>query len=88
MSRVIVTIPDQLLNTLDQEAKKEARTRSEVVREAIRSYIEQKKEEAEFRARQAEAFRHMDEARKKTAGSDFSGSDFIIKWRNRLAADE
>ncbi len=88
MSRVILTIPDQLLSSLDNEAKKEARTRSEVIREAIRSYIEQKKEEKDFRARQAAAFRHIEEARKKTVGSGFSGSDFVIKWRNRLATDE
>lgn len=88
MSRIIVTIPDKLIKGLDQEAKKEQRSRSELVREFIRAGLQNRREEAAFRARQTEAFRTMDELRAKTVGSGFSGSEFIKQWRYRLAKEK
>ena len=42
-SRIInMTIPEELVRRMDQVAKEEGRTRSELVREATRRYIEQR----------------------------------------------
>ncbi|GMO19009.1 MAG: hypothetical protein Pg6A_05710 [Termitinemataceae bacterium] len=42
-STVNISFQDDLLNQIDQIAKNEARTRSELIREAARIYIERKK---------------------------------------------
>ena len=39
---VNVSFPKQLLKTMDRLAKREARTRSELLREAARQYVERK----------------------------------------------
>lgn len=38
MSRVLISMPDEFLDKIDNIAKKENRTRSELIREALRSY--------------------------------------------------
>ena len=43
VSTVNISFQDDLLNQIDQIAKNEARTRSELIREAARIYIERKK---------------------------------------------
>jgi Arc/MetJ-type ribon-helix-helix transcriptional regulator len=44
MPRVIVSIPDELLVKLDRLAKREQRSRSELLREAARRYLSQPQE--------------------------------------------
>jgi len=39
MARILVSMPDEFLNTIDKIAGNEQRTRSELVREALRAYI-------------------------------------------------
>ena len=39
MAKVLVTMPDEFLNKIDGFANLEQRTRSELIREALRSYI-------------------------------------------------
>ena len=39
MARILVSMPDEFLSKIDQVADNEQRTRSELVREALRSYI-------------------------------------------------
>ena len=43
VSTVNISFQEDLLSQIDQIAKKEARTRSELIREAARIYIERKK---------------------------------------------
>jgi metal-responsive CopG/Arc/MetJ family transcriptional regulator len=43
VSTVNISFQEDLLNQIDQIAKKEARTRSELIREAARMYIERKR---------------------------------------------
>jgi metal-responsive CopG/Arc/MetJ family transcriptional regulator len=43
ISTVNISFQDDLLNQIDQIAQNEARTRSELIREAARIYIERKK---------------------------------------------
>lgn len=39
MARILVSMPDEFLDKVDGIASEEQRTRSELVREALRSYI-------------------------------------------------
>ncbi len=39
MAKVLLSIPDKFLNTIDELASNEQRTRSELIREALRTYI-------------------------------------------------
>ncbi len=84
MSRIIVTVPDSYIENLDQEAKEEHKSRSELIREAIRHHIEEKRVWEERKKRRERAFREMDRIRATTKGSDFDSTDFIRRWRHRL----
>jgi metal-responsive CopG/Arc/MetJ family transcriptional regulator len=42
MSKIIVNIPDDFLRTIDKTAKQEHRSRSELLREALRLYLSQR----------------------------------------------
>ena len=39
MAKVLLSIPDKFLNQIDEIAENEQRTRSELIREALRSYM-------------------------------------------------
>lgn len=39
MARILVSMPDKFLESIDKLANQEQRTRSELVREALRNYI-------------------------------------------------
>lgn len=39
MARVLLSLPDEFLNKVDRVAGSEQRTRSELIREALRAYI-------------------------------------------------
>ena len=43
MARILVSMPDEFLTKVDQVAGDEQRTRSELVREALRTYIKRSK---------------------------------------------
>ncbi len=39
MARVLISMPDEFLDNIDKVAGKEQRSRSELIREALRTYI-------------------------------------------------
>lgn len=39
MAKVLLSIPDKFLNQIDEVAETEQRTRSELIREALRTYM-------------------------------------------------
>lgn len=43
MARILISMPDEFLNKVDYLAGEEQRTRSELVREALRSYLKRTK---------------------------------------------
>jgi len=43
MARILVSMPDDFLGRVDELASDEQRTRSELVREALRSYLKRSK---------------------------------------------
>ena len=40
MARILVSMPDSFLKGIDETAEKEQRTRSELIREALRRYMD------------------------------------------------
>ena len=44
MARVLISMPEEFLNKIDQVADGENRSRSELIREALRTYIYKQKE--------------------------------------------
>ena len=55
MAKILVTMPDEFLNRVDGLASNEQRTRSELIREALRSYMRrttvQQVQKAEYNAK-------------------------------------
>jgi len=43
MARVLISMPDEFLNHIDQVADTEQRSRSELIREALRTYVNKRK---------------------------------------------
>lgn len=43
MARILISMPDEFLNKVDGLANDEQRTRSELIREALRSYLKRTK---------------------------------------------
>ena len=43
MARVLISMPEKFLNEIDNVADNENRTRSELIREALRTYIHKQK---------------------------------------------
>jgi metal-responsive CopG/Arc/MetJ family transcriptional regulator len=43
MARVLISMPEEFLNRIDQVAEGENRSRSELIREALRTYIHKQK---------------------------------------------
>lgn len=43
MARVLISMPEEFLSKIDQVADNENRTRSELIREALRTYIHKQK---------------------------------------------
>ena len=39
MTRVMISVPDKFLDKMDEVAEREERSRSELIREAIRHYV-------------------------------------------------
>ncbi len=55
MARVLISMPEEFLDRIDQVADGENRTRSELIREALRTYIyKQKVRESTSAARNAD----------------------------------
>jgi metal-responsive CopG/Arc/MetJ family transcriptional regulator len=43
MARVLISMPDEFLNTIDNVADDEQRSRSELIREALRTYVNKRR---------------------------------------------
>lgn len=84
MAKVIVTMPDNFLKQVDGVAQSEQRTRSELIREALRHYLAEKSASIGFEAKTKAALNTMAEARQRSRGKGVRGSDFVHRWRYRL----
>ena len=86
MARFVVTIPDDFLEEVDARAEAEHRSRSELVRETLRSYLRSGglKGDISDRPEVKRALRVQEETRRVLEGSGYSGSEAVRKMRDRL----
>lgn len=86
MARFVVTIPEDFLQEVDVRAKAEHRSRSELVREALRGYLRsgERREDISERAEFKKAIQLQDEMRRRLEGSGYSGSEAVRKMRDRI----
>jgi CopG family transcriptional regulator / antitoxin EndoAI len=86
MARFVVTIPEDFLEEVDARARAEHRSRSELVREALRSYLrsEGRREDISNRPEFKKAIQFQDEMRRRHEGSGYSGSEAVRKMRDRI----
>lgn len=85
MKRVMITMPEEFLRQIDEVAAEEHRSRSELIREAMRVYFETR-----GRRRHGSlldkpnvqwALNVQEEASKKLEGSGWDGVAEIRRWR-------
>lgn len=86
MARFVVTIPDEFLEEVDARAKAEHRSRSELVREALRSYLRSGGRGGDIsdRPEVRRAIQFQDEMRRRHEGSGYSGSAVVREMRDRI----
>lgn len=86
MARFVVTVPEDFLEEIDARAAAEHRSRSELVREALRSYLrsEGRTEDISNRPEFKMAVRFQDEMRRRHEGSGYSGSAAVREMRDRI----
>ena len=86
MARFVVTIPDEFLEEADARARAEHRSRSELVREALRSYLRSGGHRGDISNRPEfkRAIQLQDEMRRRHEGSGYSGSAVVREMRDRI----
>jgi Arc/MetJ-type ribon-helix-helix transcriptional regulator len=86
MARFVVTIPEDFLEEIDARAKAEHRSRSELVREALRSYLRSggRRGDISDRPEVKRAIQIQDETRRLLEGTGYSGSEAVRKMRDRI----
>ena len=86
MARFVVTVPEDFLEEVDARAKAEHRSRSELVREALRGYLRSggRKGDISDRPSVRRAIQLQDEMRRRLEGSGYSGSEAVRKMRDRI----
>ena len=86
MARFVVTVPEDFLREVDARAKAEHRSRSELVREALRGYLRSggRTEDISNRPEFKKAVQFQDEMRRRHEGSGYSGSAVVREMRDRI----
>jgi metal-responsive CopG/Arc/MetJ family transcriptional regulator len=86
MARFVVTVPEDFLEEIDARAQNEHRSRSELVREALRSYLRSGENRGNISDRPEfkKAVRFQDEMRRRHEGSGYSGSATVREMRDRI----
>ena len=88
MAKVMITMPDELLKKADKVATAEHRSRSELIREALRAYLAERAtgkppillNDPKIRA----AVELQDRTREELRGVKFDAVEFIRKMRGSL----
>jgi len=86
MARFVVTVSDEFLKEIDARAEAEHRSRSELVREALRGYLRSggRTEDISNRPEFKKAIQFQDEMRRRHEGSGYSGSAVVREMRDRI----
>lgn len=86
MSKVMISMADELLSLIDEEAKREHRSRSEFLREAVRTYLEMKHTSIKLPRNKdpqiLQAIKIQDEIAQRDSTPDWSGVGEIRHWRD------
>jgi metal-responsive CopG/Arc/MetJ family transcriptional regulator len=85
MLKINVSFPEDFLAEIDEIAKEEGKSRSKILREAVKNYIKnyrEKKAEEKRKANIQEAIKIQDKLRKKAG--NWNGVAEIRKWRERI----
>ena len=86
MARFVVTVPEDFLAEVDARAAAEHRSRSELVREALRAYLRSGSRRGDIsdRPEVRRAVQLQDEMRRRHEGSGYSGSEAVRRMRDRI----
>jgi Arc/MetJ-type ribon-helix-helix transcriptional regulator len=86
MARFVVTVQEDFLEEIDARAEAEHRSRSELVREALRGYLRLggRTEDISDRPEFKRAIQFQDEMRRRHEGSGYSGSAVVREMRDRI----
>lgn len=88
VKRIMITLPDSLLQEVDGIARQEKRNRSEFIREAMRRYI-QEKSRLELRERLKEGYRKMARLSLEIAGEAVAAeNEALALYEEVLAASD
>lgn len=86
MSKVMISMADELLGLIDKSAKQEHRNRSEFIREAVRTYLGINQTRDKLSRRQdpqiLQAIKFQDEIAQRDSTPDWNSVDEIRHWRN------
>ncbi len=87
-TKVLISFPDDFLAEVDAAAQEEHRTRSELMREALRFYLRNKNAAAIPRddPRVRDAIRTMDDLSRAHPGTGEDSTEAIRYWREQRAA--
>lgn len=85
VKRIMITMPDSLLQEVDGLARQEKRNRSEFIREAMRRYIEEKRR-LELRDKLKEGYRQMAGLNRELAEESLAaGNEALALYEEVLA---
>jgi len=86
MARFVVTVPEEFLREVDARAEAEHRSRSELVREALRGYLRSggRRGDISDRPEVKRALRIQEETRRAVEGSGYNGSEAVRRMRDRI----
>ena len=84
VTKVMVSFPEEFLDEIDRIARQEHRSRSELLREAMRLYISTRKRKARPREdpRVQQAIEMQDRLSHLTPGIDEDSAQDIRRWRD------
>jgi CopG family transcriptional regulator / antitoxin EndoAI len=82
-SKIMISVPEEMLCELDHEARQEHRSRSEFIREAVRLFLEVKKSKTipGRISRIQNAVAVQDSLASKDSVQNWNGTEEIRKWR-------
>jgi len=87
MTRIMISLPKEFLRMVDAAAKTEHRSRSELIREAVRGYIGKKSGAGRILLDDKEvkwAVKIQDQSRKELKNLKVNTTDIVRKFRGKI----
>jgi len=82
-SKIMISVPEEMLSEMDREARDDHRSRSEFIREAVRHFLEFKRSHNIPRniSKIQEAVEVQEALAEGDTIEDWNGTDVIRRWR-------